>query len=84
MYYPLLALAAVGIVVLRRRRVPVSPFLGMAAIVTVTAAITFGTTRYRVPLEAAIVVLAAIALDAALRRWGPGPDAREDVTHGNG
>jgi hypothetical protein len=50
----------------------------MAVIVTVTAAITFGTTRYRAPLEAALVVLTAVALDAGLRRWGADPGARED------
>lgn len=84
MYYPLVALAVGGVLVLRRRRQPVSPFVGMAVVVTVTAAITFGTTRYRAPLEAAIVVLAAVALDAALRRWGSPVAAREDEVHVDG
>lgn len=66
MYYPLLALALGGVVVMRRRRLPISPFVGMAVVVTVTAAITFGTTRYRVPVEVSIVVLAAVFIDHML------------------
>ncbi len=80
MWFPLLVAAVAGTVILRRRRRPVSPFVGMAVIVTVTAAITFGTTRYRVPVDAGIVVLAAVTIDACLRRWHVGwfAPVRED------
>ncbi len=61
-YFPLLALAITGLVILRRRRVPILPFLALAATVTVTAATTFGITRYRAPVDAMLPVLAGGAL----------------------
>ncbi len=70
-YYALLPLGILGLVVLRRRRLPISPLLGMALMITVTAAWTFGTTRYRVPADVALVVAAAVGADALLRRWWP-------------
>lgn len=71
MYYVLLVPAAAGAVVLWRRRLPVSPLLSVAAMVTATAALTFGVTRYRAPADAVLVVLAAVAVDALARRWWP-------------
>jgi 4-amino-4-deoxy-L-arabinose transferase-like glycosyltransferase len=70
-YYVLAGLAVYGLVELRRRRLPLSPLLGMAAMITVTAAWTFGTTRYRVPADVAIVIAAAVAVEALLRRRWP-------------
>jgi hypothetical protein len=61
-YYPLLALSLVGLVLLRRRRVPILPFLAIAATVTFTAATTFGITRYRAPVDAMLPVLAGGAI----------------------
>jgi hypothetical protein len=58
----LLALAIVGLVVLRRRRVPILPFLAFAVSVTITAAMTFGITRYRAPVDALLPVLAGGAI----------------------
>ena len=85
-YYALLPLAVYGLVVMRRRKQTIIPFLGVAAMITFTAASTFGITRYRVPLEVGIVVLAAIALDQLWRRWrasqgggSPGDAAASDV-----
>lgn len=63
MYYVLLPLAIYGLVLMRRRKQTIVPFVGLAAMITFTAASTFGITRYRVPLEVGIVVLAALALD---------------------
>lgn len=67
-YYALLPLAAAGVVSLRRRRIPWWPFASIAVMVTLTAAMTFGLTRYRVPADVALVVLGAIGLDALLSR----------------
>jgi hypothetical protein len=39
--------------------------------ITVTAAWTFGTTRYRIPADVALVVAAGVGIDALLRRWWP-------------
>ncbi|HEY3723142.1 MAG TPA: glycosyltransferase family 39 protein [Acidimicrobiia bacterium] len=61
-------LAAAGVVVLRRRATPVWPLLALPAIVFVSVAITFAQTRYRSPAEVAVVLLAAVAIDA-LARW---------------
>ena len=56
-----------------RHRVPVSPLVAMPLIVTVTAAMTFGITRYRAPADAALVVAAAVGLELVARRWSPAP-----------
>ena len=69
-WWALLPFAAGGLVVLRRRGLPISPLVGMALTITVTAAWTFGTTRYRIPADVALVVAAAVGIEALLaRRW---------------
>jgi 4-amino-4-deoxy-L-arabinose transferase-like glycosyltransferase len=68
-YWTLLPLAVIGAFVLRRRRVPIYPLLTFVAIVAITVAIAFGETRYRAAAEPSIVLLAAVAVDAAARRW---------------
>jgi hypothetical protein len=71
--YALLAPFAIGgAVVLWRRRLPISPLLAFPAAVTLTAAATFGVTRYRVPGDVSLVILAAVSIEALLRR-GVGP-----------
>ena len=75
MYWALLLAAVPGFVVLVRRRIPVSPLLAMPVVITVTAAMTFGITRYRVPVDAMLVVAAAVAIDWVIgRRWPPPDD----------
>jgi 4-amino-4-deoxy-L-arabinose transferase-like glycosyltransferase len=77
-YFPLLALSIVGLVVLRRRRVPILPFFAIAAAVTITAAMTFGITRYRAPIDAMLPVLAAgaiVAIAARIARRRSPPNA---------
>jgi hypothetical protein len=83
MYWALLPLAAGGAVVLWRRRIPLSPLLSMTVVITVTAAITMGITRYRVPVDVVVVVLAAAAIEALVARlvpdrWGPSLTRRRD------
>jgi 4-amino-4-deoxy-L-arabinose transferase-like glycosyltransferase len=77
-YYLLLPLGVAGVLVLRRRGLPISPLVGVAVMITVTAAWTFGTTRYRVPGDVALVVAAAVAIEVLLRRWWP-VDEGEDL-----
>ncbi len=68
----LLVLPAVaGVVVLRRRKMPVYPLTGFVITVVITVALTFGMPRYRVPADIPIVLLAAVAIDAAIRRRAP-------------
>jgi hypothetical protein len=66
-FWILVPLAVVGGVVLRRRRVPITPLVAQFVIVTVIAAGIYGLVRFRVPAEVSIVVMAAVALDAW---WG--------------
>ena len=48
--------------VLRRRHVPILPFVAIALAITITAATSFGITRYRAPVDAMLPVLAGGAL----------------------
>ena len=61
-YYPLLLLAAAGAVILRRRRAPLWPLLAFPVMVTITAVLIYGVTRFRFAAEPALCVLAAVAL----------------------
>lgn len=66
-YWALVPFGISGAILLRRRRVPICPVVGMFAAVTATAMLTFGITRYRVPAEVGLVAFAAIAIDGAVR-----------------
>jgi hypothetical protein len=68
MFYALVPFGVVGLVVLRRRGFAISPLLAPAIIVTAAAATTFGVTRYRAPVEPAIVIAAAVGIDALWRK----------------
>jgi 4-amino-4-deoxy-L-arabinose transferase-like glycosyltransferase len=71
MFFVLAPFAVWGLVLLRRRGVPtwilVIPFI----IVAVTALTTYGNLRFREPAELSVVLLAAVAFDALLRRRAP-------------
>lgn len=69
-YYPLLALAIGGGVVLWRRKATLWPLLVPPVVVTLASAATYGQTRFRVPAEPSLIVLAAIALAALVAGWG--------------
>jgi 4-amino-4-deoxy-L-arabinose transferase-like glycosyltransferase len=68
-YFALLIPALAGLWVLRRRKQPVLPFIAIAATLTLTAASTFGITRYRASVDAMTPVLAAVAVFAAIDAW---------------
>jgi 4-amino-4-deoxy-L-arabinose transferase-like glycosyltransferase len=82
MYYGLFALSIGGIVVLRRRRVPVFPLLAIGLDVVISVAVTFGNTRYRTTFEVSLVLLAAVQLEWIWSRLrGPGDEGSgEQVT----
>ncbi|HTZ08620.1 MAG TPA: glycosyltransferase family 39 protein, partial [Acidimicrobiales bacterium] len=69
MYYVLLAGSVYGVVVLRRRGMTVVPYAGILLELVITAAVTFGETRYRAPFEVVLVVLGAVAADDLWSRW---------------
>ena len=70
MYYALLALSVVGVVALRRRRVPLTPLLAVIGAVALTVGFVYGTTRFRAPAEVSLVLLGSVGIDAAIRRIG--------------
>jgi len=81
MYYGLAALSIVGVRQLRRRRVGLVPFASLVISVTLTAAYAYGTTRFRVPAEPALCILAAVGLPPVLQRLQrrlPASDANDD------
>jgi 4-amino-4-deoxy-L-arabinose transferase-like glycosyltransferase len=66
--YLLVPFAAGGAVVLRRRGEPLRILLIPIVFVTLVAALSYGSTRFRVAAEPAIVVLASVGLAAAWQR----------------
>ena len=62
----LIGLSVAGVLVLRRRTVPLLPLLAPIAIVTLIAVLFYGSLRFRVAAEVSLVVLAAVALDALI------------------
>jgi 4-amino-4-deoxy-L-arabinose transferase-like glycosyltransferase len=63
-FFVLLPLAAYGLLVLRRRSVPVWILLAPVITVTLTTLVAYGSVRFRHSAELPLVVLAAVALDA--------------------
>lgn len=78
-YWMVMPFAIFGLVVLRRRRIPIFPYLAIAASVTITVALSFGITRYRAPVDTVLPVLAAVALDAIWRHFRPRAAGGADV-----
>ena len=69
MYYALVPFAVYALVVMRKRRVPISPMIAMFALVTFTVAMAMGITRYRVGADVALAILGGVAIDALIRRF---------------
>lgn len=67
-FFLMLPFAAWGIVALRRRGEGVWVLLAPALLVSLTALATYGNLRFREPADVALVVLAAVGLDAVWRR----------------
>ena len=73
MYWVLAPLAIGGLVVLIRRRATVWPLVAAIITVVVSTVLTYGTQRFRITAEPAILVLAAAALVAIAGRLRRGP-----------
>lgn len=69
-FYPLMALAVIGVVDRRRRRLVILPLLGLLVTAVVAVATTFANGRYRVEADVAMVILAAAGIEALGRWWG--------------
>jgi 4-amino-4-deoxy-L-arabinose transferase-like glycosyltransferase len=63
-FYVLAPLAVAGAVMLRRRGQPPAILLAPVLLVSLVALASYGSTRFRAAAEVAIVVLAAVAIDA--------------------
>ena len=74
-YWVVALLAIAGLVLLRRRRAPLAVLAAPILLVAWSALLTYGSTRFRFAAEPALVVLAAVTLEAGLRALErrPGP-----------
>jgi len=75
--YLVVPVAAVGAVVLRRRRLLLFPFVSLIVLSCLTGVLAFGDARFAVDAEVALALLAGVGLDAGVaagvRRWSTGP-----------
>jgi 4-amino-4-deoxy-L-arabinose transferase-like glycosyltransferase len=69
--YLLVPFAVAGAVVLRRRDEPLGILIAPIVFVTLVAALSYGSTRFRVAAEPSIVVLASVGFAAAWQRMRP-------------
>ncbi len=67
-YYALIPVGVYGAVLLRRRGTTLIPVLSTVVVVAAAAAVSFGITRYRVPVDVALVVLAGVGADVFLTK----------------
>lgn len=85
-YWALVPLALAGAVIGIRRQLFLAPLVAPVVLVVVVAVVFYGLTRFRVPADVVGVVLAAIAVDAVVRRLSgrdqPGDDPAEIGTPG--
>jgi 4-amino-4-deoxy-L-arabinose transferase-like glycosyltransferase len=75
MYYVMVPLSIGGVILLRRRRVPVLPLFAVGLDVVVSTLITFGNTRYRTAFEVSLVLLSAVMLEWIWRSFRGGDGA---------
>ncbi len=75
LYYALLPLTVVGLVSMRKRRIPLTPLLSLWGAVLLAVATTFGVTRYRLPIDLAMIVCSGVGVAALVARiWPRTPD----------
>jgi 4-amino-4-deoxy-L-arabinose transferase-like glycosyltransferase len=67
-FYAVALAAIAGGVILRRRGVPSFPCTSAVVNVALTILVFYGSTRFRAPAEPALVLLAAVAVDALVAR----------------
>jgi 4-amino-4-deoxy-L-arabinose transferase-like glycosyltransferase len=82
LYYLAAVASVVGLVALRRRRVPSFPVTVWLVNVAVTVVIFYGSTRFRAPAEPALVLLAAVGVNALLPQRSPAPAPAPDPAPG--
>jgi 4-amino-4-deoxy-L-arabinose transferase-like glycosyltransferase len=81
LYWLMIPFAIAGALLLRSRRTLLWPLVVPFGVVVVTVALGYGITRFRVPAEPSIVVLASVGLVAAWRRvTSARPDQPADLS----
>lgn len=80
MFYALVPLSVVGLVELRKRKLPISPLVAMAISATLIAATSMGITRYRIALDLALVIAGAVGIDVVARWWKARVSSSPSVT----
>ena len=68
-YYALLPLTVIGALVFWRRDIRLTPMLSMWPTIMLASAITFGLTRYRVPIDIAMMALSAVAVSWLVEQY---------------
>ncbi len=68
-FYPVVILAVVGALLLRRRRILLFPLLAFPVMTLIAVAATFAQWRYRAASEPALVLLAAVAITHLYERF---------------
>lgn len=76
----LVPLAIAGLVIFKRRGLPISPIVVPIVVVTASAAMTFGVLRYRVSAEPGIVIAGATTIEAVVAGLVARRRARRDDT----
>jgi hypothetical protein len=74
-FFASIAFAVPGLVILRRRGILLFPLFALGALALLSAVLTYGNVRFRIPLDVALVLPAAVGVVAAVGalRGSPGP-----------
>jgi len=80
LYYLLVPFTAIGAFALREKGRRLVPMASIWVMVAFASAVTFGLTRYRVPVDVAMVVLTGVAVDWLWRRYGEHRKTTADQT----
>ena len=83
-YYALLPLTIIGGMVFWRRGIRLTPLLSMWPTIMLASAITFGLTRYRVPIDIAMIALSAVAISWLIEHLRPDNEHERPVVPASG
>lgn len=69
LYYLLVPFTIAGALAMRERGLRLTPMLSIWVMVAFASAVTFGLTRYRVPVDVAMVVMSGVGMEWLWNRW---------------
>tara|TARA_B100001250_G_scaffold51955_1_gene40556 strand:- start:2918 stop:4357 length:1440 start_codon:yes stop_codon:yes gene_type:complete len=79
-YYSLIPLSIFGLVKLKDRKKPLLPILTIPIITTLLAAISMGTTRYRVSAEISIIILSSFGIQFFFEKLRNFPTKKNQIS----